>query len=81
MVKFAREWTRKFSIFIATVTLNEGQGHPNRYQHVELCVFYHHSKFERNESVHISIHANVKVVVVVAVVVAFNEVIQGRFLS
>ena len=31
-----------------TVVLNEGQGHSNWYQTVEISGLYHHSKFERS---------------------------------
>ena len=51
ILKFARIWTCKFLICYATRTLNEGQGHPNSYQNVELSGFYHHTKFERNRQV------------------------------
>ena len=37
-VKFLREWTQELVISHTTVTLNEGQGHPNWYQNVELRV-------------------------------------------
>ena len=33
-------------ISLSTVTLNEGQGHPNWYQNAELSDLYHHTKFE-----------------------------------
>ena len=38
----------KFSVFQTTVTLNEGQGHPNWYQNVDFSDWYHHIKFGKN---------------------------------
>ena len=43
--------TPKFLISYISVTLNEVQGHPNRYQNVELRGLYHHTKLERNQSI------------------------------
>ena len=63
MLKSARKWTTKFLISHTTVTLNEGQGHPNAYRNVELSDFYHHTRFEINRSVNVWIQANVKVCV------------------
>ena len=42
------------------MTLNQGQGHPNWYQNVELSGLYHHTKFERNWSVNVWIQAYVR---------------------
>ena len=43
------------------MTLNEGQSHPNWYENVELSGLYHHTKFERNQSVNVWKQANMKV--------------------
>ena len=43
--KFARKWTQRFLISY-TSTLNDGQGHPNLYENVELSSLYHHTKFQ-----------------------------------
>ena len=51
----------KFLISYTIVTLNEGQGHPNWYQNVELSDIYHHTKFERNGSMNVWLQANVKI--------------------
>ena len=46
-------------IFPITVTLNEGQGHLNWYQNVELSGLYHHTYFERNRLANVWIQANI----------------------
>ena len=51
--------TNVFDFF--TMTLNEGQGHPNCYQNVELSGLYYHTKFEINQLVNVWIQANIKV--------------------
>ena len=43
----------KFSISQTVVAFNEGQGHPNWYQNVELSDLYHHTKLERNKSINV----------------------------
>ena len=48
--------------FSYTVTLNEGQGHPNWFQNVGYRGLYHHIKFKRNRSVNICMQANVNFV-------------------
>ena len=40
------------------VALNERQRHANWYQNVELSGLYHHTKFERNQSVSVWTQAN-----------------------
>ena len=54
-----------------TVTLNKGQAHLN--WHVELSGLYHHTKFERNQSVNTWVQANVKVFI--------NQITQVGFSS
>ena len=49
--KLARKWVYKFSLSHVTVTLNEGQGHSNRYQSIHCSSVYHHMEFDRNQSV------------------------------
>ena len=51
---------QSFYISYTTPNLIEGQGHPNWYQNVELGGLYHHTKFERSQSVNVSIQANIK---------------------
>ena len=58
--KFARKWTPKFCALHTTVTLNEGQSHPNWCQNVGLHGLYPHIEFERNQSINVWIEANVK---------------------
>ena len=60
ILKFVRKRIPKFFIFHTTVTLNEGQGHPNWYQNVQLTSLYHQIKFKRNRSVNVWIQANIK---------------------
>ena len=43
-----------------TVTLNEGQGLTNWYQTTQFSSVYHHTKFERNQSVNIRMQGNAK---------------------
>ena len=50
-----------FLISYTTVTLHEGQRHPKWYQNVELSSLYHHTKFERNQSVNVWIQANIPI--------------------
>ena len=40
--------------------LDEGPGHQNWHQNVELSGLHHHTKFERNWSVNVWIQANIK---------------------
>ena len=48
------------AVFICStsVTLNEGQGHLYLYEIVDLSIFYHHTKFERNRPVNVRIQDN-----------------------
>ena len=50
---FGENGHQSFSISHTTVTFDEGQGHPNRYQNVEFSGPYYHIKIERNRSVSI----------------------------
>ena len=52
-----------FLISQTTMTLNEGQGqsHPTWYKNVEHSSLYHHTKSERNWSLHVWIQANVRI--------------------
>ena len=58
-VKFLEKWTQEFFISHASVTLNESQCQLNLYQNVDLNSFYHHNKFERNQSLNVWTQANV----------------------
>ena len=49
-----------FFISDANVTLNQGQGHPNWYEKIELSIPYHHTKFEISQSVNVWKQANIK---------------------
>ena len=56
---FQENGHQSFWFLLKTVNLNEGKGHPNWYQNVDLSGLYHHTKFERNQSVNVW-QANVK---------------------
>ena len=50
-MKFARKSVQKFLLPHISVTLNEHQGHSNWYKATQLSGLYHHTKFERSQSV------------------------------
>ena len=43
-----------------SVAMNEGQGDSNWYQNAEFSDFYHHIKYQTNQSVNVQVQASVK---------------------